>query len=381
MAHILIAGENALAAGIERDLASRGHATLRYSSPAFALSAEDLEEALAFVLAGDNDGTNVSLALRARRLSPGLHLVVRVFDRALVRYLSETVPDVQILSMSAITAPLFAEEAKKVLAASRPADKLRVPRRPLRRRFHVDRMLVGALLSLFLLVFPSAAFFAHALNLRYMDALYFVWTTVMTVGYGDISLKDASDGAKLYGMALMLSGAAFIAILFALLSDWVMSRRLDVLRGRIPERGTGHVLVAGAGNIGFRVCGLLAPTGCRLVVVERQADSRNAELLSAAGHHVIVADVTNDETLELAGLYGAALVMALTDSDAVNLEVALHARRVGVPVIMRVDSQELAMHVADRGDAITLSPVAAATKVFADAAINRGQIPLQQKGI
>ena len=88
----------------------------------------------------------------------------------------------------------------------------------------VDPILVGALACLFLIVFPSAAFFSNALGIRYMDALYFVWTTVMTVGYGDFSLKDASDGAKLFGMALMLTGPAFIAVLFAILSDWVRCR-------------------------------------------------------------------------------------------------------------------------------------------------------------
>ena len=68
-----------------------------------------------------------------------------------------------------------------------------------------------------------------------MDALYFVWTTVMTVGYGDIALKDASDGVKLYGMALMLAGAAFIAILFALLL-WTGAYRQASLAARQNAR-------------------------------------------------------------------------------------------------------------------------------------------------
>lgn len=42
------------------------------------------------------------------------------------------------------------------------------------RGYRMDRILVGALLCLFLLVFPSALVFSHALDLRYMDALYFV---------------------------------------------------------------------------------------------------------------------------------------------------------------------------------------------------------------
>jgi voltage-gated potassium channel Kch len=223
---------------------------------------------------------------------------------------------------------------------------------------------------LFLLVFPSAAYFSHALDLRYLDALYFVWTTVMTVGYGDVALKHASDAAKLYGMVLMLAGASFIAVLFALLSDWVLGRRLQILRGRTSERGRGHVIVVGAGNIGFRVVGLLKNDVHRLVIVERAAETRNVQQLVADGHHVIMADATAEETMLLAGLPRAALVLALSDSDAVNIQVALKARACGVPVIMRADSGELAEHMAERGDAIAFSPLAAATKAFVKATLD-----------
>ena len=39
------------------------------------------------------------------------------------------------------------------------------------------------------------AVFAQALNLRYLDGLYFVWTTVMTVGYGDSLFSSSFDPA------------------------------------------------------------------------------------------------------------------------------------------------------------------------------------------
>jgi voltage-gated potassium channel Kch len=232
-----------------------------------------------------------------------------------------------------------------------------------------DPVLVTALLSLLLLVFPSALVFSRALSLRYIDALYFVWTTVMTVGYGDIALKDAPDAIKVFGMLLMLAGASFIAVLFALLSDWVLGRRLDLLRGRTRVRGEGHVLIAGAGNLGLRVAELLAEGGPRLLILERNADNRNVASLKAMGRQVIIADATNPELLELAGLRSAALVVAVTDADAVNLQIALHAREHAVPVIMRVVSPELSAHVTQRGEWVAFSPVLAAAEAFAQAAL------------
>jgi hypothetical protein len=371
---ILVAGSGALAAAIEQRLRRQGGVVRRESTlhdgddePLGAL----LAGVAVLVLAASDDPANVDLALRARRLKPGLPLVVRLFDGALSSYLADTLSGVRILSMSGVAAPAFAEAAHRLIA-ERPRQPGTISRRLAgmrTRRFRIDPVLGYALLSLFLLVFPSALFFSRALGLRYMDALYFVWTTVMTVGYGDISLKDAGDGVKLYGMALMLAGAGFIAVLFAIFSDWVMSRRLDLLHGRTAERRSGHILIAGAGNVGFRIAKLLEGGGRRLVVIEREAQSRNAASLSETGHHVVIADATRPEMLGLASLHTAALVIAVTDVDAVNLQVVLHARQCGVPAIMRVHSPELSQHVNASGDAIALSPADIAAERFAAAAL------------
>ena len=207
--------------------------------------------------------------------------------------------------------------------------------------------------------------------MRRLDALYFVWTTVFTVGYGDISPRHASDTAKLVSMLLMLAGAAFVAILYALLSGWVVSRRIDVLRGRVAVRARGHVVVAGAGKVGLRVARLLAGQGHRVVLVERDADNRHLSQLQSEGHHVIVADAAADATLRLAGVDRAAAVLALTESDATNLRLALvvHALSPDVPVVTRLVSPELSTHVADRHDALAASSIAIGSEAFARAAL------------
>lgn len=312
--------------------------------------ADGLDPALcrrADVLVLAADAGNVDLALRARRIKPGLRLVVRLFDTALAAYLGEAIPDVGTLSMSRITAPVLVAAARRLL--DEPSASTRSRRHPHARpgrAFQADRILLGVLLSLFLLVFPLAQFFSKALDLSYIDALYFVWTTVMTVGYGDISLRDAPAGVKLFGMALMLAGASFIAVLFALLLDRVLSRRLDMLYGRTRERGSGHVIIVGAGNIGLSVAELLAADGKRVVIIERSADSRNIAALRLARHHAIIADATHSETLGLAALERAALIVTVTEVDAINLQIALHAREMNVPVILRMASPELSALVS-----------------------------------
>lgn len=370
---ILINGHGPLAEAIEQRLREMGAVVELFQQvdKRIRLPQGIFEHAAVLVLAADDDAGNVDLALQVRQMQPSLPLVVRLFDSTLAAYLTETIPGVTILSMSKVVAPVFAKAAGDILDSGDHS----IARRPRARRrqrqgYSVDRVLMGALLGLFLLVFPSALIFSHALNLRYMDALYFVWTTVMTVGYGDIALKDAGDGIKLFGMALMLGGASFIAVLFALFSDWVLSRRLDMLHGRVRVLGKGHTIIVGAGNIGFRIAELLGAAGRRLVIIESDPDCRNLSDLRNAGHHTIIADATLQDVLELAGLDRTALVLAVTDTDAVNLRIALHARESGVPVAMRLNSVELAAHVSQRGDGIAISPIVAAAESFALAAIS-----------
>jgi Trk K+ transport system NAD-binding subunit len=336
------------------------------------LLAAGLEKAHALVLTANDDPENVDAALTARRLRPDLPLIVRLFDPTLGDYLRGTLDAVTILSTSAVAAPVIADMTLDALSRrSIQPTASRSPRARRRGKPRIDRVLIMTALAAIGLVAASTIYFSQALNLRPMDALYFVWTTIFTVGYGDISLREASDSAKIGGMGLMLTGAALVAIFYALLAGWVVGRRLDVLRGRVPVRGTGHIIVVGAGNVGFRVARTLAEKGRRVVVVERDGESRHVGDLRSVGHHVIVADAVSDETLDLAGLETAAALLALTELDATNLRIALAVRTRGtdIPVIVRLASQELSTHIADQRDMLPASSVAIAGEAFAGAAL------------
>jgi Trk K+ transport system NAD-binding subunit len=328
-----------------------------------SLLAAGLETARVLVLTANNDPENVDAALTARRLRPDLPLIVRLFDPTLGDYLRRTLDGVTILSTSAVAAPAIADMTLDALSRS--------PRARRRRKLRVDRVLIVTALAGIVLVAASTIYFSQALNLRPIDALYFVWTTIFTVGYGDISLREASDTAKIGGMGLMLTGAALVAVLYALLAGWVVGRRLDVLRGRVPAHGAGHIIVVGAGNVGFRVARTLAEKGQRVVVVERDGENRHIGDLRSVGHHVIVANAVSDETLDLAGLETAGALLALTEVDATNLHIALavRARETDIPVIVRLASHELSTHIAEHRDMLPASTIAIASEAFASAAL------------
>jgi voltage-gated potassium channel Kch/multidrug transporter EmrE-like cation transporter len=366
---VLLEGGGRLAAAIAERLEAAGATVQRVAMSEHGHGGTDhLRAAGVLVLAADDDAGNVDRALWARRVRPDLPMVARVFDEALGSYLAGKVERLTVLSMSQVAAPVFAEAALRAVGAvSGPVPQRARPAH----RSRLDRVLVGAIVGLLLVVVPATFFFARVLHLRMVDALYFVWTTVMTVGYGDISLREASDFAKVVGMLLMLAGGAFMATLFAFLTGWVVTRRLEVLRGRVRVRGEGHLVIAGAGNLGFRVASLLVAQGRRVVIIERNQDGRNLSALRAGGHHVILADATDETILDLAAVERAGAVLLLTDSDAVNLQIALvlRARATAAPVVVKMVSPELSAHVCERGDGIALSPIALAAQAFADAAL------------
>ena len=76
-------------------------------------------------------------------------------------------------------------------------------------------------------------------DLDLIDAIYFTVTIMTTTGFGDIHLRNAPPPLQLYGVALMLSGTAALAILFALITDALISARLArVIGAAIPRAST-----------------------------------------------------------------------------------------------------------------------------------------------
>jgi Trk K+ transport system NAD-binding subunit len=197
--------------------------------------------------------------------------------------------------------------------------------------------------ALFLIVLFSVGVFHYAFNLSFIEALYFVVTTVTTVGYGDISLRGASPWLMLYGTFLMLCGAAFAAMLFSMITDLILRARLRDLFLRRTSRHRGHVIVAGLGRIGFRLVRDLIRNGEEVVAIEHR---ENGEFVQPAREiaSVILGNAKTEETLRKAGLAGAKAVVAATDDDLANLSIGLAVKRArpDCRVVLRVFDSLLA---------------------------------------
>lgn len=167
-------------------------------------------------------------------------------------------------------------------------------------------------------------YFALALHLNPIAALYFVMATMTTVGYGDITPRD--DVPRLVAMATMLVGITIFAVVTATVTAALSAATTRRVRGLRGVHRTGHVIVCGAGNVGSLVIEYLRSLGEHVVVVERNPDALLIELARDRKIDLLTGDATNDETIAFCSPERAKALVGVTNSDTANLEVALGAR-------------------------------------------------------
>ena len=221
----------------------------------------------------------------------------------------------------------------------------------------------------------GVAVFHFWLALPWIDALYFAVTTVTTVGYGDYNLQTAPSGVKLFGCMLMLAGTASLAAAIALINDALFEVRLENLFGKRKRLMHDHIILCGLGHVGIRVVATLQKLGERIVVIDPRPEPRLVDEAKALGVEVVVDDLRNPAVLDRANVKHARSVIAASDDDLANLEVALNARAAapGIRVVLRMFDADLARKVgAGFGINATFSTSALSAPALALAALEPG---------
>jgi Trk K+ transport system NAD-binding subunit len=400
------------------------------------LRAAGVPVAGALVITEDDDVGNLHAALAAQELNPGLRMRLRMFNRELGRRVRELFQDCQVFDSAALAVPAFVSAAllqdwqqrvevdgrmlvvrraaatgpgvllplarvrsdgtadlfpdgdDQVLCLAEAPPSARRTRRPERPALEPPgrlaaawtvllgadarlRMMTAIVLGLTVTGIAVFWWFSEQ-DLDLIDAIYFTVTIMTTTGFGDIHLRDAPPPLQLYGVALMLSGTAALAILFALITDALISARLArVLGATIPRGLRDHVVVCGLGNIGYRIVEQLHDLGVPVVAAELHETNRYLPAVRRLGVPVQVADIRLPETLEILHVGRARSVVVVTSSDIVNLETALNVQALhpDVRVVQRLFDPDLAARVERAfGIHISRSPSALAAPAFAAAA-------------
>ena len=163
------------------------------------------------------------------------------------------------------------------------------------------------------LVLRFAYHLPGAQRIPLLNAAYFTVETITTVGYGDYSFRGQPAWLMAGAICLMLLGALFVAVFFAMLTNTLISRRIEESLGRQRITGlSGHVLVIGLGAVGIQVARGLVAAGADVVVVEKSESNRHLGLSRALGVPVVIADATQPQTLESVSLASASAAPSAT---------------------------------------------------------------------
>jgi Trk K+ transport system NAD-binding subunit len=187
-----------------------------------------------------------------------------------------------------------------------------------------------------------------------VDATYFTVETLTTVGFGDFYFAHQHTWLRLWAIMLMILGATLVTILYARLTDLLITRRMAATAGRRRATGMrGHVILIGLGSVGLRVLEGLRAEQRDVVVLERDEDNRYLTTAREMGVPIIIGDSTLRQNLVAANLAKASGVVVLTSNDLANIETGLAVDDLlgeadptpdaaAVPVVLRVFDRQLA---------------------------------------
>lgn len=356
----------------------------------------DLVNARCLVLTDNADLSNLDAAMAAHKINPDLPVVIRMFtEHASPLSSSLLFPNSRAISSSAEAAPHFAaaalgiaatptrlvwgrhfiveeeeeeeEEAgadvepegwslRRIRESVQPPRRERRPqidigeghsiaaieppprqhRRPWRRvrqlrrvlRVFFDRRLAMTAVAMGLLVGSTTVLYHFLAGFGWVDALFLTMTTAS----GNMDPHALPWYLKLYAVGFMLSAAAGLAMLLGLVADAVVGTRILDALGVPHTRMTDHVVVVGLGTVGYRITQHLLDAGLEVAAVEIKEQSRWVRLARGQGVPVLVTDGRYSDSLRLLSVERARAVVAVTDDDLANFEVAVAAREINPQV-------------------------------------------------
>ncbi len=160
-----------------------------------------------------------------------------------------------------------------------------------------------------------------------MDALFMTFTTVATIGFGEV--KPLDTAGRVLTMAIAAGGIGSLFYSFTIALDWLSSGEIQAARRRRSMKNqiaelSGHFVLAGFGRVGREASRELEETGKRVVVIDTAPDS--IERATEDGLPYVKGDASDDAVLRAAGVERAKGLIVTTGNDAANLYIVMSAR-------------------------------------------------------
>lgn len=186
--------------------------------------------------------------------------------------------------------------------------------------------LIVGVIMLFLLLFGTLILVTTQSHVNFLRAFY--TAAIMLLGADDAVFETVKPGdetppwMRLMNLIYMLAGTASIAVLYALLTETLLSTKFQLPKKRpaIPEQN--HVVLIGLGRIGRRVATFLQQIKQPLVGISNTPLEPTVLPLMP----LMVGDLAT--SLSKVNLETAKSVVVATDDEMTNLEIGLMAHRI-----------------------------------------------------
>jgi Trk K+ transport system NAD-binding subunit len=160
----------------------------------------------------------------------------------------------------------------------------------------------------------------------------------------DLRAGELTGWQKVFVSFLRLVGVTLTAAFTAIFTQYLLRAKLGgafEVR-RVPD--SGHVVLCGLGNLGFRVAEELLKADAQVVVIEPERDARFLVPIRRLGAAVLRGDATLPEVLKQARADTARGVVIATNNELANVEIALQVRELnpGQRVVVRLSDTHLA---------------------------------------
>lgn len=190
-----------------------------------------------------------------------------------------------------------------------------------------------------------------------LDALYYALVTSSTVGYGDV--LPLTQRARLFGLSVVVLGAASFAVALGALIAPAIEARLATALGKMTERQLDllddHVIVLGYGDMTEPILQELDGTVDFVVITPDQAVATE---LSDRGYSVLTGDPSDEDAQRRAGIEDARAVLAATNDDAADAMGVLTASQLNrdVQIAAAVTDRENVKKLKRAGADTVISP-------------------------
>ncbi len=195
----------------------------------------------------------------------------------------------------------------------------------------------------------------------WFDAFYMTLFTVTTVGYGE--LHPLSHTGRIFNSVVIVAGVTTVFFAIGLITQFAIEAELGGhfkrrRQKRMLNKLEDHYIVCGVGRVGRSVVRELLRNEAPFIVVD--TDHERVEWALEQGYLAVVADATQDETLQSVHIERAKGLVAALATDAENLYVVLtaHGMNKGLTVVSRATNDAAADKLRKAGATMVLTPYA-----------------------